>query len=161
VGPEYGVVLVRFYVGTEDGVRRVLRSAAELGRHYICHLIRPKPVGVSVRSNRFRYFDAALGEEFFDVAVKQSISEVPADGEHDDLGRGPETIERGALNRGRRCAAVLHSDTIARRRADPSTQQAPQACSRGPGAGRPVMNWKSVWSSAHEVSMSVGRRSWS
>ena len=40
------------------------------------------------------YFDAALSEEFFDVAVGQSVAEVPADCEHDHFGRESVASER-------------------------------------------------------------------
>ncbi len=32
-------------------------------------------------------FDATLDEQFFDITEGESVSEIPADGEHDDLGR--------------------------------------------------------------------------
>jgi len=33
------------------------------------------------------YFDTAFGNEFFNVAVGQSVSEVPTDSHHDDFRR--------------------------------------------------------------------------
>jgi hypothetical protein len=40
--------------------------------------------------------DAALGEELFDVAVGQAEAQVPADRQHDDIGREAEAGEAGA-----------------------------------------------------------------
>ncbi len=41
------------------------------------------------------YFDAALGHEFLDVAVGESVSEIQTDGEHDDFLWEPATSESG------------------------------------------------------------------
>jgi hypothetical protein len=38
--------------------------------------------------------DAAFGEQFLDVAVGQSVAQVPAHRYHDYLGRKPESSER-------------------------------------------------------------------
>ena len=38
--------------------------------------------------------DTSLGEQLLKVTVGQSVSEVPADGKHDDLRREPEAGER-------------------------------------------------------------------
>jgi hypothetical protein len=38
--------------------------------------------------------DAALGEQFFDVAVGQSAGQLPAHGHNDHLRREPESGER-------------------------------------------------------------------
>jgi hypothetical protein len=43
--------------------------------------------------------DATLDQEFFDVAVGEPVSEVPTDGEHDDLGWEPVAGERCAIDR--------------------------------------------------------------
>ena len=42
-------------------------------------------------------FDATFDQEFFGVAVREPLSEVPADSEHDDLGREPVTGEPCAI----------------------------------------------------------------
>jgi hypothetical protein len=41
-------------------------------------------------------FDAALGEQLLDVAVGQAEAQVPADRQHDDIGREAEAGEGGA-----------------------------------------------------------------
>jgi hypothetical protein len=61
--------------------------------------------------------DAALGEEFFNIAVRESVAEVPADGQQDQVRREPETSERGRLE----AATTNHPDTL-RLAPDPSTQ---------------------------------------
>jgi hypothetical protein len=38
--------------------------------------------------------DASLGEEFFQIPVGQSLTQVPTDGDQNDLGREPEPYER-------------------------------------------------------------------
>jgi hypothetical protein len=38
--------------------------------------------------------DPTVTQEFFDVAVRQSVPQIPAQGEDDDLGREPKTDER-------------------------------------------------------------------
>ncbi|MFT5531597.1 MAG: hypothetical protein ACI91O_001624 [Candidatus Poriferisodalaceae bacterium] len=40
------------------------------------------------------YLDPTFDEEFFDVAVGESVAEVPAHGEHDDLGWKAVASER-------------------------------------------------------------------
>jgi hypothetical protein len=40
------------------------------------------------------HIDPTLGQELFDVAVREPEPQVPAEGEHNDLGREPETPER-------------------------------------------------------------------
>jgi hypothetical protein len=37
--------------------------------------------------------DAAFSEQFFDVAVRQAVAEVPAHRQQDHVGREPETSE--------------------------------------------------------------------
>ncbi len=54
-------------------------------------------------------FDAAFGEEFFDVAVGQAVAEVPAHGQQDYLGREPVAGKRIGLNGAR----MIHPDTPA------------------------------------------------
>ncbi len=45
-------------------------------------------------------FDSAFGQEFFDVAVGESVSEISTDGERDDLGREPVASERRTIHWG-------------------------------------------------------------
>ncbi len=40
---------------------------------------------------------ATLDQEFFDVSIRESVAEVPADSEHDHLGWESETGERGTI----------------------------------------------------------------
>jgi hypothetical protein len=42
--------------------------------------------------------DAALREELRKIAIRQTESQIPADRQHDHLGREPETHERGQLD---------------------------------------------------------------
>jgi len=39
-------------------------------------------------------FNAAFGEQFYDVSVREAEAEVPADGQDDHVGREPEAGER-------------------------------------------------------------------
>jgi hypothetical protein len=45
--------------------------------------------------------DTALGEQLLDISVGQAEAQVPADGEHDDVGRKwkPAKLERGGVDR--------------------------------------------------------------
>ena len=63
-------------------------------------------------------FDAAFGQEFFDIAVGQAVAEIPAHCQQDHVGREPESSER------RRCSTATrnHPGTL-RPAPDPSTQQ--------------------------------------
>jgi hypothetical protein len=60
------------------------------------------------------YFDATFGHEFFNVAVGQSVSEVPTDSQHDDFRREPVASERGAVHRWLRTLVIAHLDSFAR-----------------------------------------------
>jgi hypothetical protein len=62
---------------------------------------------------------------FFDVAVGESVAEIPADSQHDQLGREPVTDERGTIHRRRLIPEMTHSDNLACYPVDPSTQQCP------------------------------------
>jgi len=53
-------------------------------------------------------FDAALGEEFFDIAIGESVAGVPADSQQDHLRREPVTGKRSGLNR----AAAIHQHML-------------------------------------------------
>ncbi|MFT4774265.1 MAG: hypothetical protein ACI9ME_001569, partial [Ilumatobacter sp.] len=53
--------------------------------------------------------DAAFREEFFDVAVRQAVPQLPADSQQDRLAREPVSDKR---NRQRR-ATTIHLDTLA------------------------------------------------
>ena len=58
--------------------------------------------------------DAALGEEFLEIAVRQSVSEIPANGQHDHLGREPEPGECRQIRWGQRTTSpVFHPDSFA------------------------------------------------
>ena len=82
--------------------------------------------------------DAAFGEQFFDISVRESVAEVPAHRQQDHVGREPETNKR----RGSRTATTNHPGTL-RPAPNPSTQQCPPttptpAASR---AGRAASSW--------------------
>jgi hypothetical protein len=51
--------------------------------------------------------DATLDQEFFDVAIRQAVAEVPAHRQHDDVGWGTEAGEGRAGGWSRTRAAVL------------------------------------------------------
>ncbi len=70
--------------------------------------------------------DAAFGEEFLDVAVRQAVAEVPAHGQQDHLGREPVPGKRRRL----RTATTIHPNTL-RPAPDPSTQQCPRPIGNG------------------------------
>ncbi len=60
------------------------------------------------------HFDLAFCEEFFDVLVGESVSEVSADGEHRGLGREPVAGERGTMLWEWRVPAMAHRGTLAK-----------------------------------------------
>ena len=62
--------------------------------------------------------DAAFREQFFNVSVRESVTEAPTDGQQDHVGREPVAGER----RGSRTAAAVHQGTL-RLPPDRSTQQ--------------------------------------
>ncbi len=70
-------------------------------------------------------FDPALCEELFYVSIRQSISEIPAHGEHDDFGWEPVAGEGGTIHSGRLLMAMNHLITLAEGSIDASTQQSP------------------------------------
>lgn len=59
-------------------------------------------------------FDAALCQEFFDVAVGQSVSEIPADSQQDDFGWEPITSERGTIDTRWLIPLMVHLGSLAR-----------------------------------------------
>jgi hypothetical protein len=63
-------------------------------------------------------FDAALSQEFFDVAVRQPVPEIPAHHQQDHLRREPEAGKR----RRHKLATSNHLNTL-RPAPDPSMQQ--------------------------------------
>jgi hypothetical protein len=76
--------------------------------------------------------DAALAEELLDVAVGQPEAQVPADREHDHVGREAKAGESGPHSGSRaRAAAGSHASSLATRRRSPRTQQ----CRSGSDAG--------------------------
>ena len=57
--------------------------------------------------------DAALGQQFLQVAVRQAVAEVPAHSQQDHLGREPEPSEARGNRHGRsRTAGSLHRATL-------------------------------------------------
>jgi hypothetical protein len=75
--------------------------------------------------------DATLDQEFFDVAIRQAVAEVPAHRQHDDVGWGTEAGEGRAGGWSRTRAASSHAGSLAARRRSPRTQQRPSAsCGR-------------------------------
>jgi len=52
--------------------------------------------------------DAAFGKEFFDIAIRQAVAEVPAHGEQDHLWRKPAAGKRSGPSK----AAAIHSHTL-------------------------------------------------
>ena len=67
--------------------------------------------------------DPTFGQQFFDVSVGQSISQVPADRQQDDIRRKPEASEPGPINRRRYKRATAHTDSLADLSPDARTQQ--------------------------------------
>ena len=55
---------------------------------------------------------SALSQEFFDVAVGQTEAQVPADGQHDHIGREAEASEPSPYDRGEAGTACSHSDSL-------------------------------------------------
>jgi hypothetical protein len=53
--------------------------------------------------------DATLDQEFFDVAIRQALAEVPAHRQHDDVGWGTEADEGRAGGWSRMRAASSHA----------------------------------------------------
>jgi hypothetical protein len=67
--------------------------------------------------------DTALGEQLLHVAVRQAEAQVPADRQHDDVGRETEAGE-GAVGGGNGARATSsHAGSLAARRPPPRTQQ--------------------------------------
>src|SRR5829696_1023966 len=80
--------------------------------------------------------DAALGEQLLKVAVRQAEAQVPADREHDHVGRKAEAGE-GGPQRDRPVGAISssHGESITDRTTSRPTQQRPGEC-----GGMPVSN---------------------
>jgi len=70
--------------------------------------------------------DALFGAELFDVPVRESVAEVPANGRQDRVGREPEPSER----RPHTAAAAKHLGTVR-----PGLDRSRQQCHRGHSAG--------------------------
>ncbi len=70
-------------------------------------------------------FDAAFCEELFDISIGQAVSEVPADGEHDDFGWELVSSERGTIHMRWLFVAMNHLTTLAEGPIEPLTQQCP------------------------------------
>ena len=74
--------------------------------------------------------DASLGQQFLEIAVRQSVPQVPADRQDDDLGREPEPRERRPTQIDRLTeAGAAHRGSLADR-LDPPMQQCPSGCPR-------------------------------
>jgi len=72
------------------------------------------------------HLDAPLSEQFLEIAIGESIAQVPAHREDDDLGREPETLERRIRECGHETAtARAHLTTLTARHHPPPTQQTP------------------------------------
>ena len=56
--------------------------------------------------------DSALGEELFDVAIGEPVTQIPPHGEHDDLRREAVSSERGAPERRYRLGTRSHPSTL-------------------------------------------------
>jgi len=52
--------------------------------------------------------DTAFGEEFFNIAIRQPVAEVPAHSQQGHLRREPIPGKRGGLNR----AAAIHQNVL-------------------------------------------------
>jgi len=57
--------------------------------------------------------DATLDQEFFDVAIRQAVAEVPAHRQHDDVGWGTEAGEGRAGGWSQTRAASSHAGSLA------------------------------------------------
>jgi hypothetical protein len=67
--------------------------------------------------------DPALGEQFLDITVRQPVAQVPADRQHDHIGREAKAGE-GRPCRGTKARAVSsHADSLAARTQSPPMQQ--------------------------------------
>lgn len=68
--------------------------------------------------------DAALDEEFFEVAIREAVAQVLTHREDDDLRREPEPLERRTRNCAHRTTTTrTHPATLTRHPAPPPTQQ--------------------------------------
>jgi hypothetical protein len=70
--------------------------------------------------------DAALGQELFDVAIRQAEAEVPADRDDDHVGREAEAGESGLPDWSRARAASSHAGSLTACRRSWRTQQRPR-----------------------------------
>jgi hypothetical protein len=57
--------------------------------------------------------DAALGEQFLNVAVEQPEPQIPAECDDDDVGVGPDAREGGPDDGSRTRATRSHGDSLA------------------------------------------------
>jgi hypothetical protein len=81
--------------------------------------------------------DATLGEQLLDIAVGQAEAQVPADGEHDDVGWEAEAGKGRSRKRGWASAAASHSGSLAASTRSPGMQQCPaSSIPPDPGPGQ-------------------------
>ena len=78
--------------------------------------------------------DAALGEEFFDVAVRQRQAQAPAHRQHDDVGREAEASEGRPWEGGPE--AATHDISLAARAPSQQMQQSPWMSLTAEGFGQ-------------------------
>jgi hypothetical protein len=57
--------------------------------------------------------DAALGKELLEIAIRQPEAQIPANRQHDHLGREPEASERREFERRHWTTVALHQRTLA------------------------------------------------
>ena len=80
--------------------------------------------------------DAALGEEFFDVAEGQAETQVPADRQHDHLGRKAEASEGRSRAGSRARAAGSHDNSLATQGSLAADATVPPSATRARVPGR-------------------------
>jgi hypothetical protein len=67
--------------------------------------------------------DTTLGEQLLDISVGQTEAQVPADGEHDHIGRKAEAGNDRSRKRSSASAAASHSGSLAASMRSPGMQQ--------------------------------------
>jgi hypothetical protein len=67
--------------------------------------------------------DTTLGEQLLDISVGQAEAQVPADGEHDDVGREAEASKDRSRKRTWASAAASHTSSLAASTRSPGMQQ--------------------------------------
>jgi hypothetical protein len=82
--------------------------------------------------------DATLGEQLFDVALRQPEAQVPTDSQDDHLGREPEAGE-GRLRDGSRARPGSHASSVTSRRCRGQRNSAPGVASQNPQQRLPFL----------------------